>query len=108
MCLWAVYTECKSDQHRHCCCCCCHNLCVQIDQLLSAREDINASLAGKGKLSVNDFIVKAAALSCKKVGHVAGCKIAGNLHVHTQHVQGWVECLSPAPVSASSRQPMDP
>lgn len=39
----------------------------QIDQLLSAREDINASLAGKGKLSVNDFIVKAAALSCKKV-----------------------------------------
>jgi hypothetical protein len=40
---------------------------VQIDQLLSAREDINTSLAGKGKLSVNDFIVKAAALSCKKV-----------------------------------------
>jgi len=34
---------------------------------LSAREDINTSLAGKGKLSVNDFIVKAAALSCKKV-----------------------------------------
>lgn len=43
-------------------------LCLpQIDQLLSAREDINASLAGKGKLSVNDFIVKAAALACKKV-----------------------------------------
>jgi hypothetical protein len=27
----------------------------QIDQLLSAREDINASLAGKGQLSVNGF-----------------------------------------------------
>jgi pyruvate/2-oxoglutarate dehydrogenase complex dihydrolipoamide acyltransferase (E2) component len=49
----------------------------QIDQLLSAREDINASLAGKGKLSVNDFIVKAAALACKKVG--SGLLVAGRV-----------------------------
>lgn len=39
----------------------------QIDALLAARESLNLSLAGTGKLSVNDFIVKAAALACKKV-----------------------------------------
>eukprot|EP00775_Hariotina_reticulata_P012800 gene12800-12928_t len=39
----------------------------QLDQLLQARTALNASLAGSAKLSVNDFIVKAAALACKKV-----------------------------------------
>eukprot|EP00879_Flechtneria_rotunda_P008549 GHRR01008956.1.p1 GENE.GHRR01008956.1~~GHRR01008956.1.p1 ORF type:complete len:567 (+),score=255.19 GHRR01008956.1:268-1968(+) len=39
----------------------------ELDRLLEAREALNVSLAGTAKLSVNDFIVKAAALSCKKV-----------------------------------------
>jgi pyruvate dehydrogenase E2 component (dihydrolipoamide acetyltransferase) len=42
--------------------------CLQLDSLLAARESLNLSLAGSGgKLSVNDFIVKAAALACRKV-----------------------------------------
>jgi pyruvate dehydrogenase E2 component (dihydrolipoamide acetyltransferase) len=41
---------------------------LQLDSLLAARESLNLSLAGSGgKLSVNDFIVKAAALACRKV-----------------------------------------
>jgi hypothetical protein len=51
----------------------------QLDRLLEAREALNASLAAGGsgggakppKLSVNDFIVKASALACKKVGAAA-------------------------------------
>lgn len=42
---------------------------VAVDSLLALREQVNASLAaaGAGKLSVNDFIIKAAALALKKV-----------------------------------------
>jgi pyruvate/2-oxoglutarate dehydrogenase complex dihydrolipoamide acyltransferase (E2) component len=52
---------------------------LQLDQLLQARTALNASLAGSAKLSVNDFIVKAAALACKKVPAVRGrsCAEAG-------------------------------
>eukprot|EP00878_Enallax_costatus_P023706 GHUV01025240.1.p1 GENE.GHUV01025240.1~~GHUV01025240.1.p1 ORF type:complete len:198 (+),score=65.23 GHUV01025240.1:581-1174(+) len=39
----------------------------EIDNLMQAREQLNVSLAGTAKLSVNDFIVKAAALTCRKV-----------------------------------------
>lgn len=47
---------------------CYHSLTpLQLDQLLQARAALNASLGGSAKLSVNDFIVKAAALACRKV-----------------------------------------
>ncbi|KAF8068297.1 pdhC [Scenedesmus sp. PABB004] len=39
----------------------------ELDALLAARESLNVALAGRGKLSVNDFIVKAAALACRAV-----------------------------------------
>ena len=44
---------------------------LKVDELLELRERINAMLKTDNvKLSVNDFIVKAAALSCKKVPQV--------------------------------------
>lgn len=46
--------------------------CTQVDKMLKLREEINAATAsgkeGAGsKISVNDFVVKAAALALKKV-----------------------------------------
>lgn len=45
---------------------------ARVDTLLSVRKALNESLAASNgaKLSVNDFIVKAAALACKKVPEV--------------------------------------
>jgi pyruvate dehydrogenase E2 component (dihydrolipoamide acetyltransferase) len=45
---------------------------LNVDELLKLRQRVNAMLAKESntKLSVNDFIVKAAALSCKKVPQV--------------------------------------
>lgn len=44
---------------------------LKVDELLELRQRFNTMLAKDGvKLSVNDFIVKAAALSCKKVPQV--------------------------------------
>lgn len=44
---------------------------VTMDSILSLRQEFNGIL-GKdgGKLSVNDFIIKAAALACRKVPEV--------------------------------------
>ena len=39
----------------------------EIDQLLKMREQLNAHADGKYKLSVNDFVIRAAALALKKV-----------------------------------------
>ncbi|XP_003738307.2 dihydrolipoyllysine-residue acetyltransferase component of pyruvate dehydrogenase complex, mitochondrial [Galendromus occidentalis] len=39
---------------------------IEMDEVLKLREELNSNLKD-GKLSVNDFIVKASALSCKKV-----------------------------------------
>lgn len=71
----------------HCCCpnpvpCCCNfivprcrpdpvpcrPLQVQVDQMLKYREDANAGRPKEAKISVNDFVIKAAALALKKVG----------------------------------------
>nr|CAG4648741.1 EOG090X08YX [Polyphemus pediculus] len=44
---------------------------VTMDSVLSLRQEFNASLSKDGaKLSVNDFIIKAAALACRKVPEV--------------------------------------
>jgi len=44
---------------------------LKVDELLELRQRLNSLLSKDGvKLSVNDFIVKAAALSCKKVPQV--------------------------------------
>lgn len=40
---------------------------VELDALLALRATLNDRLAGEGKLSVNDFIVKAAALALRQV-----------------------------------------
>lgn len=41
----------------------------QVDEMLKVREALNAAHKDSGvKLSVNDFVVKAAALALKKVG----------------------------------------
>nr|CAG4644095.1 EOG090X08YX [Lepidurus arcticus] len=44
---------------------------VNMDEILTLREELNAVL-GKdgGKLSVNDFVIKASALACKKIPEV--------------------------------------
>ena len=44
---------------------------INMDSIMSLRQEFN-SLLGKdgGKLSVNDFIIKAAALACRKVPEV--------------------------------------
>lgn len=43
---------------------------VDMDKISKLREVLNKSSEGKYKLSVNDFIVKASALSLKKVPEV--------------------------------------
>ncbi len=43
---------------------------VQLDALLALRATLNADLPADGKISVNDFLIKASALACKKVPEV--------------------------------------
>lgn len=44
---------------------------VNMDAVLAMRKEFNASLEKEGgKLSVNDFVIKAAALACGKVPEV--------------------------------------
>ncbi|KOS22938.1 Dihydrolipoyllysine-residue acetyltransferase component of pyruvate dehydrogenase complex [Escovopsis weberi] len=40
---------------------------ISVSRLLKLRESLNASAEGKYKLSVNDFLIKAMAVACKKV-----------------------------------------
>jgi len=40
---------------------------ISVTKLLKLREALNASADGKYKLSVNDFLIKACAVACKKV-----------------------------------------
>ncbi|KAG9240853.1 2-oxoacid dehydrogenases acyltransferase-domain-containing protein [Calycina marina] len=40
---------------------------VSVSKLLKLRQALNASSEGKYKLSVNDFLIKASAIACKKV-----------------------------------------
>ncbi|XP_028639675.1 dihydrolipoyllysine-residue acetyltransferase component of pyruvate dehydrogenase complex, mitochondrial [Grammomys surdaster] len=40
---------------------------VKMGEVLSVRKELNKMLEGKGKISVNDFIIKASALACLKV-----------------------------------------
>ena len=40
---------------------------VSVSKLLKLRQALNASADGKYKLSVNDFLIKASAIACKKV-----------------------------------------
>jgi len=40
---------------------------VSVSKLLKLRQSLNASADGKYKLSVNDFLIKASAIACKKV-----------------------------------------
>jgi len=43
---------------------------IALDALLAMRATLNADLPAEGKLSVNDFIIRAAALACKRVPEV--------------------------------------
>jgi hypothetical protein len=43
---------------------------LKMDALLAARAQLNAELPPEGKLSVNDFLIRAAALACKRVPEV--------------------------------------
>jgi pyruvate dehydrogenase E2 component (dihydrolipoamide acetyltransferase) len=43
---------------------------VQLDAVLALRAQLNADLPADGKLSVNDFLVKASALACRRVPEV--------------------------------------
>ena len=43
---------------------------IQMDALLALRTQLNADLPADAKLSVNDFLIKASALACKKVPEV--------------------------------------
>ncbi|KAI9739266.1 MAG: Component of pyruvate dehydrogenase complex, mitochondrial [Cirrosporium novae-zelandiae] len=43
---------------------------VSVSKLLKLRKSLNASADGKYKLSVNDFLIKACAIACKKVPQV--------------------------------------
>lgn len=41
---------------------------ISIDEIMKLRKQMNAALEKEGaKLTVNDFIIKATALACKKV-----------------------------------------
>ena len=43
---------------------------ISLDALLAMRAALNAELPAEGKLSVNDFLIRAAALACKRVPEV--------------------------------------
>jgi pyruvate dehydrogenase E2 component (dihydrolipoamide acetyltransferase) len=43
---------------------------ICLDALLALRAELNGELPAEGKISVNDFLIRAAALSCKKVPEV--------------------------------------
>jgi pyruvate dehydrogenase E2 component (dihydrolipoamide acetyltransferase) len=43
---------------------------VQLDAILALRATLNADLPADAKLSLNDFLIKASALACKKVPEV--------------------------------------
>lgn len=45
---------------------------LQIDPMLKLREQINGSAAAGTKISVNDFVIKAASLALKKVRGAGG------------------------------------
>ena len=52
-----------------CCYVCACFFAAQLDEMLRVREQMNAANKESGaKISVNDFVVKAAALALKKVG----------------------------------------
>ena len=43
---------------------------IQMDKVMAVRADLNSTLGGKAKLSVNDFVIKAAAMAMQKVPEV--------------------------------------
>ena len=43
---------------------------INLDALLAMRAALNAELPAEGKLSVNDFLIRASALACKRVPEV--------------------------------------
>jgi len=43
---------------------------IHLDALLAVRAALNAELPAEGKISVNDFLIRASALACKKVPEV--------------------------------------
>lgn len=59
---------------------------LSVSKLLKLREALNASADGKYKLSVNDFMVKACAIACKKVPAVnSSWREVGGQTVIRQH-----------------------
>ena len=59
---------------------------LSVSKLLKLRQALNASADGKYKLSVNDFLVKASAIACKKVPAVnASWRETGGQIVIRQH-----------------------
>jgi pyruvate dehydrogenase E2 component (dihydrolipoamide acetyltransferase) len=59
------------------------NIDLEIDALLALRKDLNAQLDGSGvKLSVNDLVIRAAALACKKVPEANASYSPDGLLIH--------------------------
>ena len=59
---------------------------LSVSKLLKLRQSLNASADGKYKLSVNDFLIKAAAIACKKVPAVnSSWRESGGQTVIRQH-----------------------
>jgi pyruvate dehydrogenase E2 component (dihydrolipoamide acetyltransferase) len=59
------------------------NIDLEIDALLALRKELNAQLEGSGvKLSVNDLVIRAAALACRKVPEANASYSPDGLLVH--------------------------
>lgn len=59
------------------------NIDLEIDALLALRKELNAQLDGSGvKLSVNDLVIRAAALACKKVPEANASYSPDGLLIH--------------------------
>ncbi len=59
---------------------------LSVSKLLKLRQSLNASADGKYKLSVNDFLIKAAAIACKKIPAVnSSWRESGGQVVIRQH-----------------------
>ena len=59
------------------------NIDLEIDALLALRKELNAQLEGSGvKLSVNDLVIRAAALACRKVPEANASYSPDGLLIH--------------------------
>lgn len=55
---------------------------IQLDAVLALRSTLNAELPADSKISLNDFLIKASALACRKVPEVNSSWLDGSVRAY--------------------------